>query len=204
MQVLDASAIEGIRGLVGESSSIYSCIQIYKALNPPGPPSVSRIEIEEGGRVWDPKMCAPKRARSDFPNYKFGFSRDGHFGWLGGGVLLRLSAVLMSARSRPLTGLASRQTSSQPPLHVGDGRRHPRARAHTRPSGGRGQGTGHTSPRPLWHASVPRALSCGSPESQKWRMKGDSGRSSDGGIGTDAWAGVHQKGRDLRGGPRGG
>ena len=33
-QVLDASAIEGIRGLAGESSSIYSCIQIYKALTP--------------------------------------------------------------------------------------------------------------------------------------------------------------------------
>ena len=28
-QVLDASAIEGIRGLAGESLSIYSCIQIY-------------------------------------------------------------------------------------------------------------------------------------------------------------------------------
>ena len=43
-QVLDASAIEGIRGLAGESSSIYSCIQIYKALTPtlPPPPSVSR------------------------------------------------------------------------------------------------------------------------------------------------------------------
>ena len=37
-QVLDASAIEGIRGLAGESSSIYSCIQIYKALTPPPPP----------------------------------------------------------------------------------------------------------------------------------------------------------------------
>ena len=41
-QVLDASAIEGFRGLAGESSSIYSCIQIYKALTPPAPPSVSR------------------------------------------------------------------------------------------------------------------------------------------------------------------
>ena len=38
-QVLDASAIEGIRGLAGESSSIYSCIQIYKALTPPPPPA---------------------------------------------------------------------------------------------------------------------------------------------------------------------
>ena len=37
-QVLDASAIEGIRGLAAESSSIYSCIQIYKALTPPRPP----------------------------------------------------------------------------------------------------------------------------------------------------------------------
>ena len=34
-QVLDASAIEGIRGLMGESLSIYSCIQIYKALTAP-------------------------------------------------------------------------------------------------------------------------------------------------------------------------
>ena len=41
-QVLDASAIEGFRGLAGESSSIYSCIQIYKALTPPAFPSVSR------------------------------------------------------------------------------------------------------------------------------------------------------------------
>ena len=46
-QVLDASAIEGIRGLVVESSSIYSCIQIYKALTPPAP-SVSR----RNGRTW--------------------------------------------------------------------------------------------------------------------------------------------------------
>ena len=46
-QVLDATAIEGIRGLVGESSSIYSC-QIYKALTPPAPPSVSRRD----GRTW--------------------------------------------------------------------------------------------------------------------------------------------------------
>ena len=38
-QVLDASAIEGIRRLAGESSSIYSCIQIYKALTPPAPPA---------------------------------------------------------------------------------------------------------------------------------------------------------------------
>ena len=47
-QVLDASAIEGIRGLAGESSSIYSCIQISKALTPPAPPSVSRRD----GRTW--------------------------------------------------------------------------------------------------------------------------------------------------------
>ena len=38
-QVLDASAIEGIRGLAGDSSFIYSCIQIYKALTPPAPPA---------------------------------------------------------------------------------------------------------------------------------------------------------------------
>ena len=47
-QVLDASAIEGIGGLAGESSSIYSCIQIYKALTPPAPPSVSLcVEAKE-------------------------------------------------------------------------------------------------------------------------------------------------------------
>ena len=44
-QVLDASAIEGIRGLAGESSSIHSCIQICKALTPPCPPYWKR-----GGR----------------------------------------------------------------------------------------------------------------------------------------------------------
>ena len=52
-QVLDASAIEGIRGLAGESSSIYSCIQIYKALTPPAPPSVSRRD----GRTWASILC---------------------------------------------------------------------------------------------------------------------------------------------------
>ena len=52
-QVLDASAIEGIRGLAGESSSIYSCIQIYKALTPPAPPSVSRRD----GRTWASVLC---------------------------------------------------------------------------------------------------------------------------------------------------
>ena len=49
-QVLDASAIEGIRGLAGESSSIYSCIQIYKALTPLPPPSERR-------GVWNPKVA---------------------------------------------------------------------------------------------------------------------------------------------------
>ena len=52
-QVLDASAIEGIRGLAGESSSIYSCIQIYKALTPPAPPSVS----QRNGRTWASILC---------------------------------------------------------------------------------------------------------------------------------------------------
>ena len=52
-QVLDASAIEGIRGLAGESSSIYSCIHIYKALTPPAPPSVSRRD----GRTWASVLC---------------------------------------------------------------------------------------------------------------------------------------------------
>ena len=48
-QVLDASAIEGIRGLAGESSSKYSCIQIYKALTPPAPPPAYRGATEGPG-----------------------------------------------------------------------------------------------------------------------------------------------------------
>ena len=52
-QVLDASAIEGFRGLVGESASIYSRIQIYKALTPPAPPSGSRRD----GRTWASVLC---------------------------------------------------------------------------------------------------------------------------------------------------
>ena len=46
---LDASATEGRRGLVGESSSIYSCIQIYKALTPPAPPPGYRSATEGPG-----------------------------------------------------------------------------------------------------------------------------------------------------------
>ena len=49
-QVLDASAIEGIRGLAGESSSMYSCLEMYKALTPPAPPSV----LQCNGRTWAP------------------------------------------------------------------------------------------------------------------------------------------------------
>ena len=56
-QVLDASAIEGTRGLVGESSSIYSCIQICKALTPPAPPpqriAARRKELGPHPK-WDP------------------------------------------------------------------------------------------------------------------------------------------------------
>ena len=33
-----------------------------------------------GGGVWDPKVCAPKMARLDFPFNRFRFSHDGHFG----------------------------------------------------------------------------------------------------------------------------
>ena len=53
-QVLDASAIEGIRGLAGESSSIYSCIQIYKALTPPTPPA---YQLSPGGAPDIPEVC---------------------------------------------------------------------------------------------------------------------------------------------------
>ena len=62
-QVLDASAIEGIRGLVGESSSIYSCIQIYKALTPPPPPPPQRIAARRKDLglhpTWDPPRSDP-------------------------------------------------------------------------------------------------------------------------------------------------
>ena len=58
-QVLDASAIEGIRGLVGESASKYSGTQIYKALTPPAPPSVSRRD----GRTWAPSFVGSSEER---------------------------------------------------------------------------------------------------------------------------------------------
>ena len=73
-QVLDASAIEGIRGLVGESSSIYSCIQIYKALTPPAPPPPQRIVARQkdywkrgGGGVWPdpPSSYGPPRVPAE-------------------------------------------------------------------------------------------------------------------------------------------
>ena len=60
-QVLDASAIEGIRGLAGESSSIYSCIQIYKALTPPCPPQRIAVRRKDLGLhpTWDPPRSDP-------------------------------------------------------------------------------------------------------------------------------------------------
>ena len=59
-QVLDASAIEGIRGLAGESSSIYSCIQIYKALTPPAPQRIAARRKDPGLRpMWDPLRSDP-------------------------------------------------------------------------------------------------------------------------------------------------
>ena len=84
-QVLDASAIEGIRGLASESSSIYSCIQIYKALTPPAPPSVSRrdgrtwasilcgiLEERRGGGSWNPKkLCVREMAQINISFSKF-------------------------------------------------------------------------------------------------------------------------------------
>ena len=36
--------------------------------------------IRRGGGVWDPRVCAPKMARSDFPVVIFVFSGDGQFG----------------------------------------------------------------------------------------------------------------------------
>ena len=72
-QVLDASAIEGIRGLAGERSSIYSCIQIYKALTPPpappayrgateGPGPPSYVGSSEERPCPDLGLCAPPSA----------------------------------------------------------------------------------------------------------------------------------------------
>ena len=62
-QVLDASAIEGIRGLVGESSSFYSCIQICKALTPPPCPPPQRIVARQRDLgphpTWDPPRSDP-------------------------------------------------------------------------------------------------------------------------------------------------
>ena len=69
-QVLDASAIEGIRGLVGESSSIYICIQIYKALTPPAPPPAHW----KGGGYPDPALQAAQPTPSHcLPNAKCQF-----------------------------------------------------------------------------------------------------------------------------------
>ena len=74
-QVLDASAIEGFRGLAGESSSIYSCIQIYKALTPPPPPAYrgategpgppSYVGSSEERPCPDLGLCAPPSAPAD-------------------------------------------------------------------------------------------------------------------------------------------
>ena len=60
-QVLDASAIEGFRGLAGESSSIYNCIQIYKALTPPAPPQRIAARRKDLGLhpMWDPPRSDP-------------------------------------------------------------------------------------------------------------------------------------------------
>ena len=60
-QVLDASAIEGTRGLAGESSSIYSCIQIYKALPFPRPPQRIAARRKDPGLrpMWDPLRSDP-------------------------------------------------------------------------------------------------------------------------------------------------
>ena len=46
-------------------------------------------------------VCVPKMARQDFPNGKFVFSHDGHFGLGGGGrtFLLRCTAILILPRA---------------------------------------------------------------------------------------------------------
>ena len=45
------------------------------------------LEERRGGGVWDPKVCAQKMARPDFPNGKFRFAHDGPFGRGRGGGL---------------------------------------------------------------------------------------------------------------------
>ena len=44
----DWGYLELVRGLVGESSSIYIYIQIYKALTPPAPPAYCRTTERPG------------------------------------------------------------------------------------------------------------------------------------------------------------
>ena len=62
--------LRGSGGLAGESSSIYSCIQIYK----------------KWGGVWDPKMGVPTMAPPDLPNAKLRcFPRWSLWVWGGGG-----------------------------------------------------------------------------------------------------------------------
>ena len=59
-QVLDANAIEGIRGLAGESSSIYSYIRIYKALTLPAPQRIAARRKDPGLHpMWDPPRSDP-------------------------------------------------------------------------------------------------------------------------------------------------
>ena len=61
-QVVDASAIEGFRGLAVESSSIYSCVQIYKALTPPpSPPQRIAARRKDLGLrpMWNPMRSVP-------------------------------------------------------------------------------------------------------------------------------------------------
>ena len=51
-----------------------------------------------GGVFWEPKVCVQKIAPPDFLSCKFRFSpRWSLWSWGGGGVLLRLSAVVMVA-----------------------------------------------------------------------------------------------------------
>ena len=61
-QVLDASAIEGIRGLAGESSSIYTAVYRYIRPLPPCPPPqriAARWKDLGLHPMWDPPRSNP-------------------------------------------------------------------------------------------------------------------------------------------------
>ena len=113
-----------------------------------------------GGRggVWDPKSLCTKNGPIGIPKCKPGLSPDGHFR-LGGGLLLRLSAVLMSGWVRdvpaPLPPPASRRGTG--PCGSNQGFEAPLIQTKPKNNGGWGGGGGGGSG--LRCTSSPRGLS---------------------------------------------